>query len=58
MFAFSRHEQGFDAVVYFCNPKFFIAVLVEQKPGILSKMGQQQLLKFDSEFYHLFWTCD
>jgi hypothetical protein len=38
--------------------KFFIAVLAEQKPGILSKMGQQQLLKFDGEFYHLLRTCD
>jgi hypothetical protein len=38
--------------------KFFITVLAEQKLGIPSKIGQQQLLKFYGEFYHLLCTCD
>jgi hypothetical protein len=38
--------------------KFFIAVLAQQKPDILCKIGQQRLLKFHGEFYDLFWTCD
>jgi hypothetical protein len=38
--------------------KFFMADLTEQKLGILSKTGQQQLLKLYGEFYHLVRTRD